>query len=246
MALPGCRGAGNARQFGVVRRLVLTLIALAVPLACGGRSEEREQAGGGKGGQGTGGTGANGGSAMTGGSTATGGSAMTGGSTATGGSATTGGSTATGGTGGTAGTGPGCCLAYPTCAPGEVEHQGPCAPELGCRSVTICCSTIQCVPESPATGGSGGTGGDPSDAGVACDPELEHDRNYIGDLELCARVDFDCAAPTKMFFSACGCGCEQDASCPPAFDCGPGERIAPELACTEENLLRCPFSEILE
>jgi hypothetical protein len=239
-----------------VRRLALTLLALVVPLACGGRSEEREQgsggttASGGKGGSGTGGNGATGGAAMTGGTGATGGTAGTG---------MTGGTNATGGTGAVAGTGSGCCLAYPACGRGEVEYQGPCAPELGCHSVTLCCSTIQCGPEPLAAGGTSGTGGSagtsatggsggdpPSDAGVDCNPELEHDRNYVGDPRTCTLIDFGCAEPTRMFFNDCGCGCEQDALCPDAFDCGPGARVAPHLACTPENLAHCPFSEVLE
>jgi hypothetical protein len=180
-----------------VRRWVLTLLAIAVPLSCGGRSEERQEATGGKGGSaGKGGDGASGGTAATGGMSAAGGMNV--------GGALAGGSSVGGGAGGPAGGAGGTGAA--------------------------------------GTGGGSGSGGD---AGMPCNPELEHHRNYIGDLETCARADFSCKEPTTGFSNACGCGCEQDASCPPAFDCGPNARPAPGLECTPENLARCPLSEEL-
>jgi hypothetical protein len=127
--------------------------------------------------------------------------------------------------------------------------------ELGCHEVTVCCSTIQCIPERYSTGGSGGagtgggggSGGDlPAEAGVECNPELEHNRNYLGDPDRCLLIDYTCASPTMSFYNACGCGCEQDATCPETFDCRAGARIAPKLACTPENLARCPFSAVDE
>jgi hypothetical protein len=179
-----------------VRRRVLTLLAIAVPLSCGGRSEERQEATGGKGGSaGKGGDGASGGTAATGGMSAAGG--MNAGGALAGGPSVGGGAGVPAGGAGGSGAG---------------------------------------------TGGGSGSGGN---AGMPCNPELEHNRDYLGNVETCARADFICMEPTTGFSNACGCGCEQDASCPPAFECGPNARPAPGFACTPENLARCPFSEEL-
>jgi hypothetical protein len=116
-----------------MRRLAVTLVAFAVPLACGGRSADHDEGSGGKG--------AAGGK----------GGASTGGSVSTGGTDSGGAGGSTGGSGGTTG-GTGCCLAYPVCPSGEVEISGPaeCPPELPgsvCHTVTACCSTIWCATE---------------------------------------------------------------------------------------------------
>ncbi|WP_437816685.1 hypothetical protein [Sorangium sp. So ce1078] len=74
----------------------------------------------------------------------------------------------------------------------------------------------------------------------ACDPESEWWRDYVGSSpEECALIDFICPESASYFQSACGCGCEQDVSCPPSFNC------MPPAACDVEAIQqRCPYSEI--
>jgi hypothetical protein len=83
-----------------------------------------------------------------GGWTAAGGTTVeAGGWTAAGGTMAAGGTIASGGALPTAGTGgvETCCLAVPTCAPGEGQIAGPDAcVDSGCHSVTACCTTIWC------------------------------------------------------------------------------------------------------
>ncbi|WP_437319146.1 hypothetical protein [Sorangium sp. So ce385] len=75
----------------------------------------------------------------------------------------------------------------------------------------------------------------------ACDPEAEWWRSYAGDSpETCQLIDFVCPDTTAYFQNACGCGCEQDASCPPSFNCMP-----PEPCDVEAIQERCPYSEIV-
>jgi hypothetical protein len=78
------------------------------------------------------------------------------------------------------------------------------------------------------------------DAGT-CDPAKEtHQRNYVATSPAqCMAVRFACAANTTMFQNACGCGCEQDPSCPDWFDC------MPPAPCDEQQIhAKCPFSGI--
>jgi hypothetical protein len=78
----------------------------------------------------------------------------------------------------------------------------------------------------------------------ACDPANEtHRRNYVGTSPAsCAAMDFVCTGNTTYFFNQCGCGCEQDPSCPEWFDCMPGPNTTP---CNESDIhARCPYSGI--
>lgn len=71
-----------------------------------------------------------------------------------------------------------------------------------------------------------------------CDPAKEWWKKYIStDPGKCALIDYECPENTKTFQNACGCGCEQDASCPPTIDC------MPPANCGDLKK-KCPFSGV--
>jgi hypothetical protein len=226
----------------------------------------------------TGGTGAVGGS--TGGTGAVGGS--TGGTGAVGGSV--GGSAGTGASGGSGGSMI-CCTAEPVCGLNEQQISGPaaCPPGAMCHAVSACCSTIWCATEvsqcdAYPTCDEGDTTLDgPCPPNVACytrslcgstvscidacDPQTEYNRNYVSEDPQCReQVGLICPIGLAHFENDCGCGCEQDATCPEVFHCqttatdtagaAPGETppgaAAPiPLPCDPAELMRCPLSEIV-
>lgn len=70
----------------------------------------------------------------------------------------------------------------------------------------------------------------------SCDPTTEWWRDYVStSVNECALIDFACPENTTGFQNACGCGCEQDASCPQTIDC------QPPTDCTELKK-KCPYS----
>ena len=73
-----------------------------------------------------------------------------------------------------------------------------------------------------------------------CDPAKEWWRDYVAeDPQTCAVIDYACPENTVAFSNACGCGCEQDASCPQYFDC------MPPAGCNVPDLKKkCPYSGI--
>jgi hypothetical protein len=118
-----------------------------------------------------------------------------------------------------------CCNAMPVCGSGEVQVSSvaACPSNAQCRSVSICCTTIWCARTD--------------DAG-ACNPTTEYNRHYVSTGQ-CETIDYACPANTTMFGNACGCGCQQDASCPQYVDCEPGTgTLAP--MCSNYN--QCPYS----
>jgi hypothetical protein len=109
----------------------------------------------------------------------------------------------------------------------QIPSQADCPPDSQCRSLSICCSTIWCALISTA------------DAG-ACDPSKEFNRHYVGSSpEECSLVDYACPENTTMFGNACGCGCQQDASCPQVVDCMPGPGTSNPL-CSDSR--QCPYT----
>ncbi|AGP35915.1 hypothetical protein BE04_14910 [Sorangium cellulosum] len=73
-----------------------------------------------------------------------------------------------------------------------------------------------------------------------CDPSREWWRQYVSTSpEECAAIDFACTGSLTYVSNECGCGCEQDPSCPPSFDCK-----APEACDLDEIQQRCPYSTI--
>lgn len=205
---------------------------------------------------GSGGSGALGGN--DGGSSAVGGTGLTGG--------TAGSKGGTAGDAGTAGVGGGCCLAYPACPPGssEVPLDEPCPVGSSCEDVSICCSTIRCASgmaqcnafpacdkgDTQLTDGKCPRalgcytrtlcGNTIHCADDACDPETEYNYHYVAMGDACGLIDYTCPAETEYFGNPCGCGCKQDASCPPAIDCQPGPD--PNPSCSDEILAKCPYS----
>jgi len=162
----------------------------------------------------------------------------------------------------------GCTLAYcaPTCEYGGKPYAaGQSFPALdGCNTCTcesngfVSCSEMAC-PTGCAYGGKVYQMGESfpaldgcnkctcTDQGVsctelmcACDPDKEWWRQYVAkDPKQCAVIDYACPPNTKGFENACGCGCEQDASCPQWFDCMPPSPCDP--AAIKE---KCPYSGI--
>jgi hypothetical protein len=73
----------------------------------------------------------------------------------------------------------------------------------------------------------------------ACDPTAEWWRDYVGTSpQQCATILYACPEHTTPFSNSCGCGCEQDASCPQWFDCKPPAPCDPDL------LEKCPYSGV--
>jgi hypothetical protein len=143
------------------------------------------------------------------------------------------------------------CNAYPTCDAGDTQLMGECPPDESCYTRTLCGSTIWCLDRS-------------------CDPATEYGRKYFEDG--CDMLDaMPCEQPgTTHFKNDCGCGCEQDPTCPPHLNCvvltaedaafpGPGtggssaevpepstggaSGAVPLPICSAADLERCPFSE---
>lgn len=129
----------------------------------------------------------------------------------------------------------------------DCSNVGRAAPPL-CREP--CGSPCGCCPcaDGERSGPSvciGGCFAPASDAGTACNPKTEeHRRRYLESPDGCAAIRFTCVANTTVFFNPCGCGCEQRATCPEAFDCQPGAMIAP---CDLQQIQTdCPYSDVLQ
>jgi hypothetical protein len=120
------------------------------------------------------------------------------------------------------------CTAVPTCDSGDTQLlQGTCATSASCYERTVCGTTISCM--KSATG--------------ACNPTTEYNRNYIAtSTSSCQAVKFACPANTTAFFNSCGCGCEQDASCPQYVDCMPGPGTQDPLCSSTGANDRCPYT----
>jgi hypothetical protein len=138
-------------------------------------------------------------------------------------------------------TGEAACDAIPFCDAGDTQLMGPCPPDVSCYTRSVCGTTIWCLDQ--------------------CNPDTDYNREYL--LKECGPGDqWSCPLPnTTSFVSDCGCGCEQDPSCPPTFYCQrllPAEKAAPEPElpdpgapgaaplpiCDEAELARCPYSEV--
>jgi hypothetical protein len=73
-----------------------------------------------------------------------------------------------------------------------------------------------------------------------CDPAKEWYRDYVGKSpKECAVISYSCPDNTTAFNNACGCGCEQDPSCPEWFDCMP-----PSPCDVNQIKKQCPYSGI--
>ncbi|MBW2735005.1 MAG: hypothetical protein JRH20_21705 [Deltaproteobacteria bacterium] len=73
-----------------------------------------------------------------------------------------------------------------------------------------------------------------------CDPKSEWYRDYVStDPEQCKVIKYSCPVNTTYFSNTCGCGCEQDASCPQWVNC------MPPAPCDVDALReRCPYTQI--
>ena len=73
----------------------------------------------------------------------------------------------------------------------------------------------------------------------ACDASKERWRDYVGKSpQECMTIKYACPMNTTPFSNACGCGCEQDASCPQSIDCMPP---APNCDALQK---KCPYSGV--
>ncbi|HWP07486.1 MAG TPA: hypothetical protein VNN72_17160, partial [Polyangiaceae bacterium] len=78
-----------------------------------------------------------------------------------------------------------------------------------------------------------------SDDTCSATPGKEPNRHY-DPTGMCQPQGDYCPEYTSPFHNDCGCGCEQDVTCPPTIDCSPGPEPNPN--CTEEALAQCPYS----
>lgn len=125
----------------------------------------------------------------------------------------------------------GQCTALPTCPSGDTKISGSCPTGSVCYPQSLCGTTITCgFPIVDA--------GTPDDA-ATCNPAIEYNRKYAAQsVRACETVDYACPAGTASFGNACGCGCEQDASCPQYVDCMPGPGALNSLCSTSS----CPYT----
>lgn len=131
------------------------------------------------------------------------------------------------------------CDVYPTCDPGDTDIDYPCPPPASCYARTVCNTTVRCLDVSSPV--DAGPPVDAADA-AACNPDAEYNRHYVSTDPLqCQVIDIECTGSTTYFANDCGCGCEQDASCPPSVDCMPGSGTSDPL-CTQEGQLQCPYT----
>ena len=114
------------------------------------------------------------------------------------------------------------CDGEPLCEMGDVQVTE-CPADASCYMVSLCGTTITCQE-------------------AECFPDREPNRSYVGQGSACDAVDFDCIEGTTAFHDECGCGCEQDESCPEFVDCEPGGELDP--LCTD--LTTCPLTERAE
>ncbi len=68
----------------------------------------------------------------------------------------------------------------------------------------------------------------------------EPGKHYVGkSAAQCAVMDFACGPNTSYFANQCGCGCQQDPSCPERYDCMDGSP-----PCDPAELARCPLTPV--
>ena len=71
-----------------------------------------------------------------------------------------------------------------------------------------------------------------------CNPDKEWWRKYVStDPKQCEVIDYGCPMNTTGFQNDCGCGCEEDPSCPQYFDCEPPNSC--DMMTLEQQ---CPYS----
>lgn len=120
-----------------------------------------------------------------------------------------------------------CTLAYcaGTCTyAGKEYKEGETFPALdGCNKCTCVSGSASCT-----------------EINCPCDPAKEWYRDYVGKSpKECAVISYSCPDNTTAFNNACGCGCEQDPSCPEWFDCMP-----PSPCDVNQIKKQCPYSGI--
>lgn len=154
------------------------------------------------------------------------GGAGSGGKTGTGGVTSTGGAKGTGGSIDCSLVG---CAAPPMCSTGCTEPCGCCPCVDGQIMGSVVCKGGCYVA---------------LDGGAACDPAAElHQRSYVStDPSQCKVIKYSCIMGTTPFSNACGCGCEQAATCPDWFNCMPGPGAPPCDVTAIQT--QCPYSGI--
>jgi hypothetical protein len=106
---------------------------------------------------------------------------------------------------------------------GQVYQEGSTFPALdGCNTCSCSMGTVSCTKLA-----------------CQCDPSTEWWHDYLTtDPATCATVKYSCPANTTPFENQCGCGCEEDLSCPQVIDCMP-----PATDCSA-MMAKCPFSSV--
>ncbi len=118
------------------------------------------------------------------------------------------------------------------CAPGCVQA-GQTYPVGATFPALDQCAQCTCLPDLTITCQD-------SAESCPCDPATEWWRDYVATSpSACATIKYGCPENTKGFQNTCGCGCEQDASCPEYFDC------MPPSPCDAAQIKKdCPYSDI--
>jgi hypothetical protein len=97
------------------------------------------------------------------------------------------------------------------------------------------CNTCTCQPDGTVSC---------TEIACPCDPAAEWWREYMSqDAQECLLLDFGCPPNTVRFDNQCGCGCEQDATCPQYLDCMPPAQCTPEQI--QEFTDQCPYSQVV-
>jgi hypothetical protein len=117
-----------------------------------------------------------------------------------------------------------CCNGMPLCGAGDTLIASPDACPAGtqCYSISLCCTQIWCAKASSV-----------------CNVSTDYNLHYVGTSSAqCQTIKFVCPTNTTMFSNACGCGCQQSASCPEYVDCMPGPST-PNSLCSDNT---CPYT----
>lgn len=118
------------------------------------------------------------------------------------------------------------------CAPG-CSYEGATFPIGESFPASDGCNTCTCTESGVAC----------TEMACACDPKTDWWRDYVStDASQCPAIDYLCPPNTNYFFNGCGCGCEQDSSCPEWFNCMPSpDAPGCDVAAIQA---KCPYSGI--
>ncbi len=118
----------------------------------------------------------------------------------------------------------------------DVPISGPeaCPQGYTCAEFSSCEGPFWCVlvPECE---------GDECAVREACNRDEDHNLRYAHRLvALCEGLTLECPENTSQFLNECGCGCQQDESCPAFVNCSPSAEGDRDPMCDDRSI--CPLT----